>query len=115
MSDDAKHTPAPWRAIENPSKKGDVSHFIVEGDVPEDEAVHLLRVVYLNESDANARLVAAAPELLAACEKVKALWAFEADHAQWEFDQDMGLAAEHEDLDEDAAHAVVTALAKTGT
>lgn len=59
-----KHTPE-WRAVEEETGKGDVSHLIreVNADPPETVA----RIVYSNDSEEYARLIAAAPDLLAAC------------------------------------------------
>jgi len=64
VSDEVKHTPGPWR----------VNHRCVE-----DEARNAIASVYRNvdgtgHNKANARLIAAAPDLLAACEAILSGW-----------------------------------------
>jgi len=71
-----QHTPGPWRL-----SSGDETE-IFSGAKPVARA-HCggLTSVKLPEAEANARLIAAAPELLAALEEMYALYA---DHAQYD-------------------------------
>lgn len=73
-----KHTPGPWRNMTNqvetmPDKGGAV---ICEVFALEGEDRHALGV----EADANARLIAAAPELLDVCEIALGVFAWARDH-----------------------------------
>ncbi len=54
------HTPGPWAVIAN-------------ADLPK-----TMQVIHVSDVEANASLIAAAPDLLEACEQVK-LWAEEGD------------------------------------
>jgi hypothetical protein len=47
-----KHTPTPWRVIEDTSGKGEISHFIIEGDVDPGDTIG--GVFYTNDSESNA-------------------------------------------------------------
>lgn len=60
---EVKNTPGPW----NQSSKGDGRIYIEGGAAADDIAVTLM-VHDQREDAANARLIAAAPDLLAACE-----------------------------------------------
>ena len=57
------HTPGPWVASTPPFVGG---HIYTEA--PGERGVIVANLTPINERDANARLIAAAPELLAACE-----------------------------------------------
>lgn len=58
-----KHTPGPWMAV------GD---YVFGGEDESFESVCLLKnTIYSNSKEANARLIAAAPVLLAALQKVR--------------------------------------------
>lgn len=61
------HTQGPWIARENPAQDGKHSHWI-DSDQPLAFPLAEVRWYKDGESDANARLIAAAPELLAACQ-----------------------------------------------
>jgi len=69
---DTKHTPGPWD-VQNKGRLGTSSarHEVVQG-VNVDGSVNLKKIVKMpdlsEQSYANARLIAAAPELLEACE-----------------------------------------------
>ena len=63
---EAKHTPGPWRTVENTPSLIEAMHhdqmtFIAQAFQPQGNAS-------IDEMWANARLIAAAPDLLAACE-----------------------------------------------
>ena len=67
-----KHTPGPWIYEEERTGKGAVSHFIFEGDCEPDTAACIAHVQFINGAEANAKLIAAAPELLEAAKQVVA-------------------------------------------
>jgi len=68
-----QHTPAPW-TIEKPQKGQDgFPHNLNINYEATQRAVYIASIpgaVHINEAEANARLIAAAPELLEACENV---------------------------------------------
>ena len=69
MTTQATHTPGPWRPYENPSLEPDNAHAIgvtMDRDVRNDVAACNLLGLDLDECKANARLIAAAPDLLEA-------------------------------------------------
>lgn len=64
----AKHTPGPWDV--NASRNGYTSEVAIEGPIREQETAPVCWIGanrISSENEANARLIAAAPELLAAC------------------------------------------------
>jgi len=69
---ETKHTPGPWKVEEYNSAtlRGAIGIFSADSTIP---IVHSPMGESLAEADANARLIAAAPELLAAAEKASAL------------------------------------------
>ena len=69
MTTQATHTPGPWRPYETPSLEPDNAHAIgvtMDRDARNDVAACNLLGLDLDECKANARLIAAAPELLEA-------------------------------------------------
>ena len=66
MSATTKHTPGPWWAHKNPHTGGPFSHFITDDPNPSEdgEFAEVASVVFTNDAEANARLIAAAPALL---------------------------------------------------
>lgn len=58
-----KHTPGPWHAFP-------LSEYWLIGEASPKPGVHVGRAVTLPNAEANARLMAAAPELLATCEEL---------------------------------------------
>ena len=79
----SKHTPGPWKSWQpkNPENlaRGPQGHWEVATDSL-DRRQCVVQSVY---SEANARLIAAAPELLAALEEVDALMSHSEDCARW--------------------------------
>jgi hypothetical protein len=75
---EAKHTPGPWFLFGNPAH-------CVGGPHPQNDTAGVamcgMRLRTPEEGEANARLIAAAPDLLAACEE------FEAYHQHGSLDQ----------------------------
>jgi hypothetical protein len=70
----AKHTPGPWRFVPR-TRSGDYPQAIIEtgAKVVLDEGRGSQAIISLGFSDrdeANARLIAAAPDLLAVCEEI---------------------------------------------
>ena len=63
------HTPGPWKVAPELTGKGDVSHYIFEDEA--DPAELLASIHYVNESEANAALIASAPDLLAALRRLE--------------------------------------------
>lgn len=68
----SKHTPGPWRTIESANK---TTRTVVGPDFPGQGYIADVNLCRTNDAqdvdgEANARLIAAAPELLAACRKV---------------------------------------------
>ncbi len=61
----SKHTPGPWRI-----KQSDSGHWFVVSGGTGNPIAQTLRKVWRTEDEANARLIAAAPDLLAALEKL---------------------------------------------
>jgi len=63
-----KHTPGPWEVKKELTGLGNVEFLITDGldDTP-DGADTIAHVIFSNEAQANARLIAAAPDLLEAC------------------------------------------------
>jgi hypothetical protein len=81
----SKHTPEPWKVFpptrQNPSRAS-VS--------TEDGACDIYDAPLTNETEANARLIAAAPELLAACVRAESFMSgFEGDSEQLGIDGDL--------------------------
>jgi len=77
MTTNVKHTPGPWKTDSNTitgqytlvfDRAGDLVAHTAHGMDPADIDV------YGPECEANARLIAAAPDLLAACQELVALW-----------------------------------------
>lgn len=70
-----KGTPGPWRVSE---KRGDLIDIRHENNEPGAMSLNLAQVVarqsWLKEAEANARLIAAAPELLEALQDVISTW-----------------------------------------
>ncbi len=70
----AEHTPGPWLAQRDPRCVSTFPHVVTEAD--EDVSICLMARFgqqSMAEHHANACLIAAAPELLAACEKLLAM------------------------------------------
>jgi len=66
------HTPGPWHIFEKEAHKGQgILHIVEEGGDPYLEIATLM--AHKEELEANARLMAAAPEMLEALEDVK-IW-----------------------------------------
>ena len=61
-----KHTPGPWEIINHPAETDGP---YVQGPTGTNDA-HIVARIYGPDAKANARLIAAAPELLEACEYV---------------------------------------------
>ena len=66
---EAKHTPGPWTIMETPELSGRRKLHIIGGK-DGDDPIATLRMAFVDD-DANADLIAAAPELLEACILVK--------------------------------------------
>jgi hypothetical protein len=67
------HTPGPWTARQNPEPESFLRHsFFIDGGEPQRAPVAEVRHYYDGEGRANARLIAAAPELLEALENIDA-------------------------------------------
>jgi hypothetical protein len=66
----SKHTPAPWTTISNPYEDGKPYYYISAGRGFHGEGFSFSGII----PDADARLIAAAPDLLAALEGMIALW-----------------------------------------
>lgn len=65
-----KYTPAPWHVIEKEAHKGKgILHIVEEVGNQNLEIATMMAVGHEKEFQANARLIAAAPELLEAAEK----------------------------------------------
>lgn len=69
MTHENRHTPGPWKFIDVPRQDNDdgsvtVRHFRVDGDGWEGIYEDTMLPVGLDEREANARIIAAAPELL---------------------------------------------------
>lgn len=63
-----KHTPGPWHVVEKAEHKGQgILHIVEEGGDPYWDIATLM--THDEELEANARLIAAAPELLEAAQK----------------------------------------------
>ena len=67
----AKHTPGPWEVLVK-ERVGAPTVYIVR-DRNADELIRLSDK-YFSNADANARLIAAAPELLETCKAARQLW-----------------------------------------
>ena len=69
---EAKHTPGPWEFGPNHSSTGLAGQLVVRpaGEFPHGEWVADVGSMYDDHREANARLIAAAPELLAALQEV---------------------------------------------
>lgn len=73
-----KHTPGPWYAPPLPASGTDLGIM----HLPQNKAPVLVALVVIDEDDpqtddehaANARLIAAAPDLLAACDRLMVAW-----------------------------------------
>jgi hypothetical protein len=63
-----KHTPGPWEAVKTKTRAGESAYYIEETS---QRAVVATVPVCCGWESANAGLVAAAPELLAACEAIR--------------------------------------------
>ena len=88
---ESKHTPGPWFVFGNGHCVGGPKGFI-DGDPREQTAgvaMCGMRLRTDDEAEANARLIAAAPELLAACEM---LIANPGEWSQTAFDRQVGAA-----------------------
>jgi hypothetical protein len=91
------HTPGPWKAVPDPTEQG--SLMIVGSDFPAMGVVARVDVYRHNEagesdSDANARLIAAAPALLAALEEARASFGRALDHMTCRDDDPLDLACD---------------------
>lgn len=78
MSETAKHTPGPWESWPHnrPPHPREYSHGVsAEGEAPCDVADVIAFDGEPGESEANARLIAAAPDLLEACLQATAILA----------------------------------------
>lgn len=95
-----KGTPGPWRVSE---KRGDLIDIRHENNEPGAMSLNLAQVVarqsWLKEAEANARLIAAAPELLEALQDVISTWV----------DEDM---ADITDAEEQSLIKALAAIAK---
>lgn len=70
----AKHKPGPWKLIEGSTKHHEMSKVVVDAAAGDEFVIGYVITDHANkearaEDMANARLIAAAPELLAACEE----------------------------------------------
>jgi hypothetical protein len=71
---ETKHTPGPWEVIEVNLHDGPCKHALYvngTGDYQFDEIAAVMMDYADNSPEANARLIAAAPDLLSACEKMR--------------------------------------------
>ena len=95
---EAKHTPGPWEFGPSHSSTGLAGQLVVRpaGEFPHGEWVADVGSMYDDHREANARLIAAAPDLLAALQKV-------VNHA------DAGTAAILDRLVEEARAAIAKA------
>jgi len=102
-TEETKHAPAPWAYTE-----GSSPHY--QGQVYRDDNGHTVAITYHDEDGANARLIAAAPTMLAALQAALACFENLREVQQWD-------KAEGDYIDEaidarDAAHlAIRTATA----
>lgn len=71
MPQRTKHTPGPWTSIVRNDASGIVSYIGPQDKFSSDD---IIATVECNAGDANARLIAAAPELLEACLASLAEW-----------------------------------------
>ena len=67
-----KHTPAPWKFKPNYDNRldADIEKDGIAGTIRSESGWNIARIWQLSESSANAQLISAAPELLAACKNV---------------------------------------------
>lgn len=65
----SKHTPGPWFPIESVNAETQGLHLIWSRSKPNETGVLIARTCFAPQSEANARLIAAAPELLEACRR----------------------------------------------
>jgi hypothetical protein len=72
------HTPGPWKAIKHPDAGYDIDHVATGHGIVTDLGV---------ESEENAHLIAAAPDLLAACEEFSAAWGWEEEIGEDEMEE----------------------------
>ena len=91
---EAKHTPGPWEFGPNHSSTGLAGQLVVRpaGEFPHGEWVADVGSMYDDHREANARLIAAAPDLLKALEKIIEM------NRQWALDQ-YGDATKAENMD----------------
>jgi hypothetical protein len=76
-----KHTPGPWSVYSAAKDDGFTDFYGIDGpDLDKGNAVVLWDPSGGIENEANARLIAAAPELLAACEVMSAHYSGSLDH-----------------------------------
>lgn len=100
-----KHTPGPWHL----SSKGDGRTYVEGGDTADDIACLLMDHAQ-SENNANARLIAAAPDLLAAC---KAIIATHPKH-HWRIGSPGSVARMEQEEQEAAIELARAAIAKAG-
>lgn len=67
---ESKHTPGPWKTHDNIGRKGELG--IIADVAPCIIAIMGNAKEWPREAEANARLIAAAPDLLKACKKILA-------------------------------------------
>lgn len=76
MKEQTKHTPGPWKAINDPFHFDTLSTVIGGEEAPEQCTLKYPAMIEvggyagLEKQEANARLIASAPELLAACREL---------------------------------------------
>jgi len=78
----SKHAEGPWEIVPEATGKGPEACYIFEGNAEPAELIATIN--YSNETTANARLISAAPELLAACKALAAAFGdFDAPGSGW--------------------------------
>jgi hypothetical protein len=74
MDNEQKHTPGPWQISKSPAGKNGTSHHIWRNDEgpdgPEDTNTNWSRIAQHIHSEADARLIAAAPRMLHVLEMI---------------------------------------------
>lgn len=95
----SSHTPGPWRYV--PHHFVDNNYMLIHCSADPNEGDNLRGYCGL----ANARLIAAAPELLEAAKLVAAWYAAEEDHTHTDFYQRLQMCR-------DSEHAIKSAIAK---
>lgn len=102
------HSALPFKAEQTEPPSGFTSHYLLDANGKTVAAIDA------KNGDANAAFIERAcnvhDELVGALEKVKALWAFDAEHSPGELNLNFELCEEREDLDEETASAVEAAL-----